>query len=125
MYMDNICTSVLTKEEVKNPVKDVDEMLAEKGFKVKGWQSNEPLTDVTSQMSKDTNILENVNKEKVLGMVWHRNLHEFSYRVKRSMSPDQRDGAKSNCQDLQSYRIRFSIVGKSKDRDATPLTARC
>lgn len=48
MYMDNICTSVRTKEEVKNPVKDVDEMLAEKGFKVKGWQSNEPcdLSDV-------------------------------------------------------------------------------
>lgn len=81
MYMDNICTSVRTKEEVKNPVKDVDEMLAEKGFKVKGWQSKEPLTYVTSQMSKDTNILENVNKEKVLGMVWHRNLHEFSYRA--------------------------------------------
>ena len=95
-YMDDICTSVRTIEEAKDLVKDVDEVIAEGGFKVKGWQSNEQLKDVTSQMK--TNVLENLSEEKVLGMVWNQNTDEFSYRVKRSMVldlPDEQKGTTS------------------------------
>eukprot|EP00057_Strongylocentrotus_purpuratus_P016422 XP_011670896.1 PREDICTED: uncharacterized protein LOC105441474 [Strongylocentrotus purpuratus] len=107
-YMDDICTSVRTSEEAKDLVKDIDEVLADGGFKVKGWQSNEQLKDETSQMK--TNVLENLSEEKVLGMVWNQNIDEFSYRVKRSMIPDLPDEQKDTTSKWTKRRILSQIA---------------
>ena len=45
VYMDDICFSVPTKDNAVQTAKEIDDVLAEGGFKVKGWSSNEKLTD--------------------------------------------------------------------------------
>ena len=80
VYMDDICTSVQTEEAALKLTQDIDEVLAEGGFKVKGWLSNKPI-DGSSQQDK-MKLLEEMSEEKVLGVVWNRQGDEFTYRVK-------------------------------------------
>jgi hypothetical protein len=44
-YMDDICDSVPTVESAKQLTKDLDEILDNGGFQVKGWSSNEMLEE--------------------------------------------------------------------------------
>ena len=51
IYMDDICFSVKTTNHAVNLTKEIDEVLAEGGFQVRGWSSNEELTDEHHQES--------------------------------------------------------------------------
>jgi hypothetical protein len=39
-YMDDICDSLETNEEARQPTRDIDEVLAKGAFAVKEWISN-------------------------------------------------------------------------------------
>ncbi|XP_071827786.1 uncharacterized protein [Apostichopus japonicus] len=82
-YMDDMCTSVQDVEEAQKLTKDIDTVLSEGGFKVKGWSSNMPLeASEVSQSPKDLNHLETLTEEKILGIAWNQEKDEFSYKVK-------------------------------------------
>ncbi|XP_014668938.1 PREDICTED: uncharacterized protein LOC106810171 [Priapulus caudatus] len=80
VYMDDICESVRTIPEAEKLSSDIDELLAEGGFKVKGWISNEPLHGDSKE--DNMKLLEALAEEKMLGVVWDKKEDVFSYRVK-------------------------------------------
>ena len=80
-YMDDICTSTDTREEAKTMTHDIDKILANGGFKVKGWTSNTQSRETEGDDTEKT-LMENLAEEKVLGVYWDRKKDEFSYRVK-------------------------------------------
>ena len=81
-YMDDICISVPTVEEADNLSKDVDTVLADGGFKVKGWRSNKSLNRKDEVEEDASKLLEKASDEKVLGVVWEDDQDVFSYKVK-------------------------------------------
>ncbi|PIK50987.1 hypothetical protein BSL78_12116 [Apostichopus japonicus] len=87
IYMDDICTSVMTEDEASLLTQDIDEVLSGGGFKVKEWISNAALRGKTSEANKEIRMVENQSDEKVLGTVWNQREDEFSYRVKPEVHP--------------------------------------
>ena len=69
-YVDDICDSVSTVERAQKLMKDIDEVLASGGFKVKGWTS-----------SKAMKLLKHEMAEKVLGLVWNHVKDVFTFKV--------------------------------------------
>ena len=86
--MDDICDSVHTLTEAKQLMSDVDGVLAEGGFQVKGWLSNR---DVEKGHSGEEEVkmkfLETTNEEKVLGTVWNNEKDEISFKVTMEKCP--------------------------------------
>lgn len=80
VYMDDICDSVRTVDEARKLSAEMDEVLNEGGFKVKGWISNE--SDVGDLTQGKMKLLDEIAEEKVLGVVWNRENDTFSYKVK-------------------------------------------
>ena len=65
--MDDICDSVPTVEIAQQLTKDLDEILDNGGFKVKGWSSNETLEEnLQDEDSSSAKFLEGESGEKVL-----------------------------------------------------------
>ncbi len=70
--MDDICDSVTTVESAQQLTKDLDDILAKGGFKVKEWLSNETLQENSpSEEGSSIKFLEGESEEKVLGAVWN------------------------------------------------------
>ena len=90
VYMDDICESVTDRQEAERLTKEIDQVLAEGGFKVKGWLSNEMLTGNTKEEG-EMRLLEALTEEKVLGTVWENNPDVFSYRVKMDLGDNSKD----------------------------------
>ena len=89
-YMDDICDSVPTVESAQQLTKDLDEILDNGGFKVKGWSSNETLDEnLQSEDSSSVKFLEGESGEKVLGTVWNNAKDTFKFKVKANQSPVQ------------------------------------
>ncbi|XP_063959312.1 uncharacterized protein LOC135154982 [Lytechinus pictus] len=88
-YMDDICTSTDSIEQAKTLTKDIDMILADGGFKVKGWTSNIQLKGPEANEMEKT-MMESLAEEKVLGVFWDREKDEFSYRVKVDKFIDKR-----------------------------------
>ena len=82
VYMDDICSSAETTEAAQQLTREIDEVLAEGGFKVKGWSSNENLTDDDHKKTDGRQLLEAVTEEKILGVVWDQSNDVFTYKVK-------------------------------------------
>ena len=80
-YMDDICVSVTDAKDGTELSRQLDEVLEAGGFKVKEWRSNRPLNESETDKSS-SNLLETVNDDKVLGMVWENGTDDFSYKVK-------------------------------------------
>nr|XP_054761363.1 uncharacterized protein LOC129267761 [Lytechinus pictus] len=80
VYMDDICDSVQTVDEARKLSAEIDEVLNDGGFKVKGWISNE--SDVGDLTQGKMKLLDDIAEEKVLGVVWDRENDTFSYKVK-------------------------------------------
>ncbi|XP_077981413.1 uncharacterized protein LOC144436486 [Glandiceps talaboti] len=81
-YMDDICDSVHTVKEAQKLTKQIDTVLAEGGFKVKGWMSNQPLNEETADLDKtELKLLPNVTEEKVLGQVWEPEGDTLRFKV--------------------------------------------
>ena len=83
-YMDDICTySVPTVESAQQLTKDLDEILDNGGFKVKGWSSNETLDEnLQIEDSSSVKFLEGESGQKVLGTVWNNAKDTFTFKVK-------------------------------------------
>ncbi|XP_033643441.1 uncharacterized protein LOC117303376 [Asterias rubens] len=96
-YMDDICDSVHTVNEAKKLTSEIDEVLAEGGFRVKGWLSNEALEENYTSEKEDERMkfLDTTTDEKVLGTVWNRKTDEFHYKVNldldKNLSTDDRE----------------------------------
>lgn len=65
--MDDICTSTNTKEEGQALTESIDIILANGGFKVKGWTSSTQLKDAGGD-EMEKNLMESLAEEKVLGV---------------------------------------------------------
>ena len=88
-YMDDICFSVSSRDQAVQLTEEIDDVLAEGGFRVKGWSSNEKLTDEDHQKQDGKGLLESVTEEKVLGVVWDQHQDVFTYKVKETISADE------------------------------------
>ena len=80
-YMDDICDSVRTEEEVREPTKCIDNVLETGGFKVKGWLSNKARESNTDQEETKEAILNSASEEKVLGVAWNTHADIFTFKV--------------------------------------------
>ena len=52
------------------------------GFKVIGWLSNKANSNTDQEERKEAAILQGVNEEKVLGVVWNNHTDMFTLKVK-------------------------------------------
>ena len=96
-YMDDICSSVHTKAEAKKLTSDIDRVLDEGGFRVKGWLSSEPQEeDANCSPSQETekNLLDTMNEEKVLGTVWNHKEDKMCYKVSIEFIKNQAEDVK-------------------------------
>ena len=87
VYMDDICESVDTVEEEKELVDDIDIVLKNGGFQVKGWISNKELCKESKyEVGSDAiKMLHKEAHEKVLGIVWGRKSDTLSLKVKSEL----------------------------------------
>ena len=81
--MDDICESVPTVEEAHQLTKDLDTILANGGFRVKGWLLSHPKeVERDSTDEQGLKMLEDMTEEKILGSVWNHWEDVFSFKVK-------------------------------------------
>ncbi|XP_028415610.1 uncharacterized protein LOC114538968 [Dendronephthya gigantea] len=84
-YMDDICDSVNSEEEAKKITAEIDEILRNGGFNVKGWISNRPLKKdkerTVKKKESDLKLLHGSCEEKVLGTVWDHYEDAFGFKV--------------------------------------------
>ena len=83
--MDDICDSVYSVEKARKLTTEIDEVLHNGNFHVKGWLSNLTLK-VDSENASETNelemkVLRGPVKEKVLGTVWNHRDAVFGFKV--------------------------------------------
>ena len=83
VYMDDICESVETVEEAKKLAEDIDFVLKNGGFQVKGWISNKELHENSKHTGESdaNNMLKEEVDEKVLGISWNRKSDTLSLKV--------------------------------------------
>ena len=84
VYMDDICESVETVEEAKKLAEDIDFVLKNGGFQVKGWISNKELHENSKHTGESdaNNMLKADEKdEKELGISWKRKSDTLSLKV--------------------------------------------
>ena len=68
-YMDVICDSVHTVEEAQTLIKEVDNMLENRGFNIKEWLSNKDLEQQSENRPEgEMKPLQQNSREKVLGV---------------------------------------------------------
>ncbi|XP_041456247.1 uncharacterized protein LOC121408709 [Lytechinus variegatus] len=91
VYMDDICDSVREVSEAEQLTSEIDQVLQEGGFKVKGWTSNEALKG-ESKKEGETRILEAALEDKVLGIAWDNQQDMFFYKVKETVPSSPNDG---------------------------------
>ena len=115
VYMDDICDSVRTVDEAKRLSAEIDEVLNEGGFKVKGWLSNK--SDVGDASQSNVKLLDEIAEEKVLGVVWDRQTDNFSYKVKlkedvtRSSTDGEKEGKLTKRKILGQIAHIFDPIG--------------
>ena len=95
-YMDDICDSFCTEEEARELTKCIDSVLEKGGFKVKGWLSNKATSNTDQEKRKETAILQGVNEEKVLGVVWNSHKDMFTLKLKPELLLSQQPAMLSN-----------------------------
>ncbi|XP_068229104.1 uncharacterized protein [Palaemon carinicauda] len=97
-YVDDIISSVNSKDCALERIKEVEEVLRLGGFQIKYW--------VLSGEDKDNNArVLNTEQEKVLGLSWKPKLDTFSYRVKLNFSKKTCEGrieSDVNCDNFES-----------------------
>ena len=64
--MDDICDSVTSLEKAEELTDELDTVLAEGGFKVKGWVSNYLEMKTVNQSEQSLKVFEGANEENVL-----------------------------------------------------------
>ena len=84
-YMDDICDSVHFAEQATKLTTEIDEVLSNGGFHVKGWLSNVALTEgveITNETGEPgMKLLQGPVEEKVLGTVWNHRDDVFGFKV--------------------------------------------
>ena len=80
--MDDICDSVPTVESAQQLTNDLDEILDNGGFKVRGWSSNETLDENLQKEASSSVNLNGESGKKVLGTVWNNAKDTFTFKVK-------------------------------------------
>lgn len=70
--MDDICDSVHSLQEAEQLTADMDSVLFQGGFKVKGWLSNQPLRKEEEDQEYTTmKLLQGATEEKILWTIWN------------------------------------------------------
>ena len=81
-YMDDILDSVNTVKEAEELSRAIYDILANGGFKVKEWQSNEDLNkNKATQEMEEIKVPQGISEEKVLGVVWNNRDDVLKYKV--------------------------------------------
>ena len=84
-YMDDICDSVHSEEQARTITSEIDEILHNGGFNVKGWLSNRSLKEnvdnATEGSESELKVLQGPVHEKVLGTVWNHESDVFEFKV--------------------------------------------
>ncbi|XP_028397204.1 uncharacterized protein LOC114521013 [Dendronephthya gigantea] len=89
-YMDDILDSVDTVEEAKELSSSIDVILANGGFNVKEWRSNEDLhKNVPTQQVEEIPVLQGKPEEKMLGVGWNNANDVLKYKVEPNILDSQ------------------------------------
>ena len=82
-YMDDICDSVHSLQEAEQLTADMDDVLQQGGFKVKGWLSNQNLRkeNEEEQGGISMKLLQGKTEEKILGTIWNHAEDVFLFNV--------------------------------------------
>ena len=79
-YMDDILDSVDNVEKANKLTNDIDVILANVGFNVKGWQSNKNLENGQAEKNK-IKVPQSKTEAKVLGVAWYCEMDVLKYKV--------------------------------------------
>ena len=85
-YMDDICESVKAVTDATRLTAEIDDVLKNGGFNVKGWLSNKDLGTKKIQDGEVKQMDGAGGEEKVLGTVWDNRRDIFTFDVKESLS---------------------------------------
>ncbi|XP_015747436.1 PREDICTED: uncharacterized protein LOC107327200 [Acropora digitifera] len=110
-YMDDICDSFCTEEEARELTKCIDSVLEKGGFKVKGWLSNKATSNTDQEKRKETAILQGVNEEKVLGVVWNSHKDMFTLKLKPELLLSQQPAMLSKRTILSQVARIYDTIG--------------
>ena len=84
-YMDDICDSVHVVEQARKLTTEIDEVLHNGVFHVKGWLSNLTLKENVESTNEtgelEMKLLRGPVEEKVLGTAWNHNDAVFGFKV--------------------------------------------
>lgn len=84
-YMDDILDSVSTEEKAYQQTKEIEAVLGEGGFEMKGW-----VISGESNEGADVHIEQRKEEEKVLGIAWSPSEDCFHFEVKLNFSPKKK-----------------------------------
>ena len=106
-YMDDLCDSVDDEKELDRGTDEIDEILAEGGFQIKGWNKTAKV---------DLGVRENVisaepgeeSDENVLGLLWNVAMDMISFKVK--LNERVKDGTDGEIPSKLTKRIALSHI---------------
>ena len=84
--MDDICFSTPSRELAIQRTREIDDVLAKGGFRVKSWSSKVKLIDNDPQQPDGKVLLESITEEQVLGVVWDQHRDVFTYKIKENIT---------------------------------------
>lgn len=94
-YMDDICDSRRTVEEIQSVTGEIDKVLSKGHFKIKEWLSN--INVFPSESSPDTKCqIESESTGKVLGLMWDRSSDDISVAIKKPKQFTSAEGSDGN-----------------------------
>ena len=101
-YMDDILDSVDNVEKANKLTNDIDVILANGGFNVKGWQSNKNLENGQAEKN-EIKVPQSKTEAKVLGVAWNCEMDVLKYKV-------EIENGKSCVADLSKRKILSQIA---------------
>ena len=101
-YMDDILDSVNNVDKAKKLTNDIDIILANGGFNVKGWRSNKDLENGQAEKN-EIKVPQSKTEAKVLGVEWNCEMDVLKYKV-------EIEDAKSCVADVSKRKILSRIA---------------
>ena len=110
-YMDDICDSVCTEEEARELTKCIDSVLETEVLKLKAGFRFNANSNTDQEERKETAILQGVNEEKVLGVVWNSHKDMFTLKVKPELLLSQEPAMLSKIAVLSQVALIYDPIG--------------
>lgn len=89
---------------------DLDTILANGGFQVKGWLLSHPKEVNSNTDEQELKMLKDMSEEKILGSIWNHRKDVFSFKVKIDLAKFMHENGMKQLQLKLNKRIILSQI---------------